>query len=225
MAKFLLTLIFCILSLTACAAPKKPPTTPPHPKVSKSLVEISIKGKNSGTGFFLAKGKDLVIITNFHVCVKNYVNHVKKNEPYEVPEELLGKSINVLVSLKVMKYDSSVDLCMLKVTSKFNKEHIYFLELAEPPLKRRAHLVTLSRPFLKPVVVPTNIISKDKTKDLFTRFHQDSWFISTYIVPGMSGSPLVINGNKVVKVVWGTDHTNKGGVVVGYNALRNFVKD
>jgi S1-C subfamily serine protease len=195
-------------------------------------------GGKSSSGFIMVHGTKRFVLTNAHACVVNYTRFVKKEGNYNKIEDLTIKTIIkhnkkslalITGSSKILKLDVYHDLCMLSLPDSFKK--VKGLKIGTS-FSRQITVLTYTRPGLTPTSLKGRIIQRDKTQDIYTEFHQNSWIISAPILPGMSGSPVIDKNNKVIGIIWGhmTYKSKKhkgvslnGGALIGLRSIKNFI--
>lgn len=176
--------------------------------------------ENRGTGFVVKTFKNSSLLaTNYHVCLTNYVKHMKIKEPAKSGIIVVSFSDKTRASGKVIHTSPDYDLCLIRIKG---RRPIKTLAMA-PELAPNEPLEVIGAPGHPNVKL--SFTGPDNTFDKWSKGHKDSWLAKGFAEGGYSGSPIVNSKGLVVGIMWGNISSIKSTVFVHVKTLKKFINE
>lgn len=174
---------------------------------------------------YKTKSNKAFIITNAHVCLSSSYADLDNGIITTYPNFSIDRGNGNKVYGTYYDIDIQNDICAISLSKHWNA---YFkaIKLSDSPphVFDKFYQASIHPKYNSFHLQAGKYVRKDILIDKLTRYHKDSWIISTPIVKGMSGSAMFNNNLELIGLVWGTSHLPRTGIAVGYGALSKFLK-
>ena len=178
-------------------------------KLKNATVAIFTEEGARGSGFILKNPykAGYLVVTNAHVCAVDTLNE----EAIRSKSGMVTMSANYRISNEIIDFkatfktaDLNNDICLLDIRS-YRGDSLEFA----PEKIGGFDLVYLSTYHPQTNKFFTDVGYITSTLEAPSVFHQHSYLVTLFVIPGMSGSPLTDINGKVTGIVWGSSTTHR----------------